>query len=231
VATPEPIESSRRLSQAAAAERARLEVELRKAERQELALRKRLAQTEERTAAIRQRLQLLDQLGIGEPRTPGTVVRPLLVPSDAEPEHGWLRGAAIRQVAIRLLAESARPDQPIHYTAWLELLRQAGYGIQGSDPAATFLTQLSRAAAVMRADQPGTYALDFSSPARLRERLKQLNEELLALHQGQQMIEQISSARDRRRELIAEIARTERALEEAIVLVGTDETVEQIEHL
>jgi hypothetical protein len=56
-------------------------------------------------------------------------------------------------------------------------------------------------------------------------------EELLALHQGQQMIEQISSARDRRRELITEIARTERYLEEAIVLVGPDETAEQTEHL
>jgi hypothetical protein len=231
VATPEPIESSRRLSQAAAAERARLEVELRKAEHQELALRKRLAQTEEHSQAIRQRLHLLDQLGIGEPRTAGTVVRPQLVPPDAEPEHGWLRGAAIRLVGIRLLAQSARPDQPIHYTDWLGLLRQAGYGIQGGDPAATFLTQLSRSAAVMRADKPGTYVLDFSAPARLRERLLQLNEELLALHQGQQMIEQISSARDRRRELITEIARTERDLEEAIVLVGPDETADQTEHL
>ncbi len=231
MASSESVEPSRRLSQAAAAERTRLEVELRSNESQANALRKRLAQTEERAVALRQRLQLLDQLGVSEPRSPVTVARPEAVHPDAEPEHGWLRGAAIRHVAVRLLAGTSRPDQPIHYARWLQMLQEAGYGIQGRDPAATFLTQLSRSSVIVRADQPGTYALDFTAPERLRERLLQLNEELLAIHHGQQMIEQISSARDRRRDLITQIARTERDLEEAIVLIGAGEEAEQTERL
>jgi hypothetical protein len=230
VATPEPIEPSRRLALAAAAQRSRLENELEALENQAAALRRRVATAETRAAAIRQRLQLLDQLG-NEARTPGTVARPRLVPPTTEPANGWLRGAAIRQVAVRLLAGSSGPTQRIHYTDWLDLLRDAGYGIQARDPAATFLTQLSRSPVVMRAVQPGTYVLDFAATARLRERLIALNEELLALHGGQQMIEQIASARDLRRELIVEIARVERSLEEAIGAIGADDAVTQTKQL
>jgi len=57
------------------------------------------------------------------------------------------------------------------------------------------------------------YALDLDAVAQLRERPRRLHDELLALHRGQQTIEEIASARERRAELTAESARVERALE------------------
>lgn len=231
MATPEPVIPSRRLAQAAAAERARLESELARAEQESAGLRKRIDDAERRASAIRTRLQLLDQLGARVTRVPGRAARPRLVPPETEPANGWLRGAAIRQAAVRMLAASPGPNRPIHYTDWLELLYAAGYAIPGRNPAATFLTQLGRSPVVARADKPGTYLLDPAAPVQLRERLMALNEELLALHHGQQVIEEIASARDRRSELITEIARVERNLEEAIDAVGFEEPVEQTEQL
>jgi hypothetical protein len=231
MATPEPVAPSRRLAQAAAAERARLESELAIAEQEVTGLRKRIENVEKQASTIRQRLQLLDQLGATDAKAPSRTARPRLVPPEREPANGWLRGAAIRQAAVRILAASANPHREIHYMNWLELLYEAGYAIPGRDPAATFLTQLGRSPVVVRADQPGTYVLDLKSPMRLRESLMALNEELLALHHGQQTIEQIASARDRRTELISEIARVERNLEEALAAIGFDDSVEQTEQL
>jgi hypothetical protein len=54
---------------------------------------------------------------------------------------------------------------------------------------------------------------DLGTPARLRDKLAELYGELLALHDGQQTLEAIVSTRERRAELIEEIARIERALE------------------
>jgi hypothetical protein len=84
------------------------------------------------------------------------------------------------------------------------------------------LTQISRSALVSRADRPGVYALDLDAPVHLRERLSHLHAELLALHDGQQTLEAIVSARERRDELLNEIARTERALEEALTTLTLD---------
>lgn len=66
------------------------------------------------------------------------------------------------------------------------------------------------------------YVLDHESPRALRERLEQLGSELSALHQGQQTIEAITGARERRAELVMEIGRTERAFDEAIESLGRD---------
>ncbi|HWG56963.1 MAG TPA: hypothetical protein VNT58_10625, partial [Gaiellaceae bacterium] len=194
--------------------------DLAKVEREADLLRRRLTLAEERAAAMRQRLALLEQLG-RDAITSEPSPRPRLVEPGAEPANGWLRGAAIRQVAVRLLAATARPDMPIHYTEWLSLLSDAGYGIQSADPAAAFLTQIGRSPVVVRADKPGLYALDLEAPERLRRRLEQLNDELLALHEGQQTIEEIATTRERRSELIAQIGRIERALEEALEAVGS----------
>jgi hypothetical protein len=231
VATPEPAEPSRRLTQAAAAERVRLETQLGRAVDEAAELRKRVEKAERRASRIRDQIQLLDQLTGPEQRDLGTVARPHLVTPEAEPPNGWLRGAAIRQAAVQILAARTNPSQPIHYTDWLALLHASGYGIQGRDPAAAFLTQIGRSPVVIRADARGTYTLDLDAPVGLRERLIALNEELLALHHGQQTIEEIASARDRRNELITDIARVERSLEEAVGAVGQPTTVEQTERL
>lgn len=219
MATPEPLEPSRRLLQAATAERNRLLTDLAKIERDADGLRRRLAQTERKAATVRQRLTLLEQLG-GESLTDGPLPRPRLVEEGPEPRNGWLRGSAIRQAAVRLLASTARPAAPIHYAEWLSLLDDAGYGIQSRDPAAAFLTQIGRSPVVVRTEKPGIYTLDLDAPLRLRDRLAQLNDELLALHEGQQTIDAIATTRQRRSDLIAEIGRVERALEEALESVG-----------
>jgi hypothetical protein len=225
MAFPEPAQPSRRLTQAVVAERARLESELVKAQNAVRMLRQRVAESEQQVDLLERRLQLLDGLGVEAARTPGTAARPQAVRALDTPRNGWLRGAAIREVAVRLLAASTQPERPVHYTDWLQRLIDAGYGIQGRDPAATFLTQLSRSPVVTRADAPGHYTLDLSAPSRLRERLIALNDELLALHHGQQTIEEISSARERRNDLVTEIARIERQLEEALAAVGSESSV------
>jgi hypothetical protein len=60
------------------------------------------------------------------------------------------------------------------------------------------------------------YTLDLAATDRLRKRLQVLHAELLGLHHGQQTLEAIVSTRQRRDELIAEIAQSERALEDAL---------------
>jgi len=231
MATPEPAEPSRRLVQAAAAERMRLAADLERTMQEAAALHERAENLKRRASTIRQRLQLLDQLSSQDEKAPGTAARPQLVPEAAEPMNGWLRGQAIRQAAVQLLTTRTDHSQPIHYMEWLELLQAAGYGIKGRDPAAAFLTQISRSPVVVRADAPGTYRLDLEAPLPLRERLIALNDELLALHHGQQTIEEIASARDRRTELITEITQVERRLEEAVGAVGLAAPTEQTEPL
>src|SRR5579875_1169754 len=61
-----------------------------------------------------------------------------------------LRGPDIRREAIRVLL--AHPDRPeaMHYRDWFSLLSEAGFGVAGKNPLATFLTQLSRSPAVRK---------------------------------------------------------------------------------
>lgn len=59
-----------------------------------------------------------------------------------------LRGQRVREVAVKLLVELGRVNEPIHYRDWFELLRSHGYDVIGKDPLATFLAHVSRAAGV-----------------------------------------------------------------------------------
>lgn len=222
MATPEPVEPSRRLQQAAQAERERLLRDREQVVREAHSLSSRLEEVDQRRLEIEQRLALLDQLaGPRQALTGRTTDNVITFPeTPSEPLNGYLRGALIRVIAARLLAAMTGPDQPIHYTDWYALVVEAGYGVSGKDPLASFLTQVSRSPVVVRGEQPGVYLLDPTVPDRLRACLDALNEELLALHNGQQTIEAITSARERRAELVAEINRIERALEEAIDSLG-----------
>lgn len=60
-----------------------------------------------------------------------------------EPPGEDLGGKALVEVAVRVLADSDKP-QPIHYRDWLQLVRLAGYRVGGVDPQASFLTAISR---------------------------------------------------------------------------------------
>jgi hypothetical protein len=223
VATPEPLEHSRRLVKAAQAERVRLERELHREVENLGRLRRSLENADKRADQLRERLSLLSTFADGEEPLAGRAASDNVVrfpEADVEPPHGYLKGQAIRILAVRLLIERGLEAKPIHYSQWFSLLRDAGYDISARDPLATFLTQIGRSPVVSRGSEAGVYLLDLTAPERLSVQLNELNAELLALHHGQQTIAEIADVRERRGELVAAISRVERELEEAIESTG-----------
>lgn len=90
---------------------------------------------------------------------------------------GRLRGAAIREAAVRAMLNQEDPERPRHYREWLTAIEAAGQKIHGQDPAATLLTQLSRTPLIARASDPGTYRLDRDALRHLREQRDALRAE------------------------------------------------------
>ena len=58
---------------------------------------------------------------------------------------GELRGQRLREVAVEVLRQRRGVGVVIHYTEWFDLLVREGVRIGGKDPAATFLTQITKA--------------------------------------------------------------------------------------
>jgi hypothetical protein len=234
MATPEPLAPSKRLRSAALAERDRLLRDLDRTDKRISALRSDLAEAERNAGDIRRQLALLAQLAHDEEQDSAfpvqrslRAVEPAIGAAATEyeaPPRGYLRGADIRVAAVRILASTENPARPIHYGEWYDLLTQAGYGVAGRDPQATFLTQVGRSPLVKHTGERGFYALDLDAPRRLSERLHELHTELAGLHQGQQTIEAIATVRERRAELTSEYAKVERELEEAAIALGLDTT-------
>jgi prefoldin subunit 5 len=227
MATPEHSTNGQRLQRAALAEGTRLARSLRKTEHRIAALRTELEQAEAAKSELQDRISLLSRLtGQEIPFEQHLELLPRS-PSDGFEEEpaprSTLRGAAIRSVAVRLLAIREDPLAPIHHASWFSLVRQAGYEVGGRDPGATFLTQISRSPVVARGSKPGVYQLDLEAPQRLEVHLNQLRKELSALHQGQQTIEAISSTRERRDNVGSDLARVERLLLEAVESLGLNE--------
>jgi hypothetical protein len=81
---------------------------------------------------------------------------------------GGLRGAEIRAAAVKAALVDAEPGRPRHYKEWLSLVEVAGERIDGRDPAATLLTQLSRCPLITRAPNPGVYRLDRNALVELQ---------------------------------------------------------------
>jgi hypothetical protein len=217
---------SSRLLAAAEADRDRIERELGRVGRRAEELARELQQTVELRSELQQQATLLEQL-----------FRPEQLDLEAQgaasagedgeassPPNGYLKGARIRNVAVRLLAASEQATLPVHYTDWFASVERAGFGVAGRDPLATFLTQISRSPVVERADSPGIYRLDVDAPHRLHARLRALQSELSQLHDGQQTLEAVISVRERRAEITSEIARIERELEEAVAALGIEPT-------
>jgi hypothetical protein len=127
-----------------------------------------------------------------------------------------LRGPAIRAAAVRVLLAHPRRPEALHYRQWFDLLTESGYLVEGKDPLAVFLTQLSRSPVVRRGTQSGVYELDLQAPARLRTRLQDLQAQLRELTTTvSSETTDLSSIRDRRIALNLEIGKVEKALEEA----------------
>jgi hypothetical protein len=134
-----------------------------------------------------------------------------------------LRGPAIRETAVRLLATQGGIEA-LHYRAWFRTLADAGYSVTGKDPLAVFLTQISRSPVVRKSTQAGVYELDRDAPARLRRSIGALHAELRELAAGSPA--DLRKIRDRRKELTVKIGHAERALEEAERVLSDGETAE-----
>ena len=223
---PSPATPSTRLLAAAEADRDRIERELSRVARRAEELARELQQTVELRSELKQQAALLEQLS--GPRQLGLHDSSAEAREDGqtdEPANGYLKGARIRAVAVRLLAASDQASQPIHYSEWFASLERAGFGVAGRDPLATFLTQISRSPVVEKTDGPGLYRLNLETPHRLHTRLRELQQELSRLHDGQQTLEAVISIRERRAQIASEIARVERELEEAIAALGIEPSV------
>jgi hypothetical protein len=205
--TPTP---SARLVRAAAAERVELDRHRERLLAARDRLRAELAGIEASLRDLDERDALLDRLAGPAPAARSVAASPPA--SDAAPP---LRGPAIRRAAVEVLRGLPGRPQALHYRAWFDALRAAGYAVAGKDPLAVFLTQLSRSPVVRRGTQSGVYELDPTAPRRLRERLDALHGELRGLTAAPSATADLTAIRARRAALTAEISRVEKALEEA----------------
>lgn len=217
---PSTPKTSSRLVRAAAAERSGLGRHRERLLARRDDLRAELDQVERALAEVDERLALLDRLaplaelearasaedGAGEaPRGEVTELR----------EAEVLRGTAIREAAVRVLAASGDATRPVHYRRLYELLGEAGFAVTGKDPLATFLTQLSRSPVIRKTTKAGVYELDPDAPDRLRRRLGELQAELREVTGNPSATDDLAEVRRRRERILGEVAQVERALEEA----------------
>ena len=143
-------------------------------------------------------------------------------PNDVAPngDRTALRGPAIREVAVSLLAARGGADA-LHYRAWFDLLTDAGYQVAGKDPLAVFLTQLSRSPLIRKSTQAGVYEIDRDAPHRLTRQLSSLQTKLRETTNAPST-PNLGEIRAQREELVNAIRHVERALEEAERVLGFD---------
>lgn len=201
---------STRFTQAAESERNRLSRKRAKLSKQREGLQHKLDTLDAELEAVDREIVVLDGLTTGGH---GSVTLELAT----GPEQGSaLKGAAIREIAVPLLM-AAQGTAPIHYRAWLDLLVEHGYEVAGKRPDAVFLNQVVRSPLVRASTQAGYYQLDLDAPDRLRE---QLGQQQAALSRLLAVVPEDAGAlerqREEQRESRAAIAKTERALEEAL---------------
>jgi hypothetical protein len=220
------------MQSAAAAERERVERELLRLSRREDSLTHELDAIREARSALQDELVVLQRLSrdlpAGEIRAADDERRRLRVVTEAsqavEGREVVLRGAQIRETAVRVLASSAT-SQAVHYRTWFELLRNEGFVPAGKDPLATFLTQIGRSPVVRRSTAPGMYSLDLRAPERERARLAQLRAKLGDVGETPlgATVDEIGRIRESRARLDTEIASAERTLAEALRSLGEEE--------
>lgn len=220
--TPE-LTPSKTLTRAVRVELDRLARAAARIDKRHAALRAELEELEQERVLLRRRDALLRKLGEQE-----SAISPerAAVPNNGgtADEHEVLRGAQIREQAATLFFRRHGAGKALHYRHWLDLLTERGMEISGKDPAATFLTNLSRSPVVVRGEEPGTYAIDSAAPAGLRGRLSELNAELVDL--ASVVADQDHPPPDllrHRADLLSEIRKTERLLAEAVRVLGAVE--------
>lgn len=206
---------------AALAERHRVEREVDRLASHEARLSDELARLRTRREELAEQLLVLNRFVVGRSAAPARdrSSEPL---ASTNGSRLVLKGAQIREVAIRVLASSPAANAPLHYRRWYETVVSEGYEIAGKDPLASFLTQVSRSPLVARAGAAGHYLLDLSFPLRGRRELARLRSELRETHESpdDSSPEALARVRQRREELVSQIERCERKLEEASRSLG-----------
>jgi chromosome segregation ATPase len=215
---------------AATAERQRVERELTRLNVREVQLAAELEAVQSARAELEHQREVLEHFATGPAKSPGRAVRRLRALPDAPPSPApagatVLRGARIREAAVRVLAANTRPDAPVHYRDWYELLTAQDFLPAGKDPLATFLTQIGRSPVVRRTTTAGMYVLDLDAPTTIRTRLARLAAELADVQEvpPNATVEEIASTRERRARLTSELEETERQLDEALRSLGESE--------
>ncbi len=221
---------SRRMQSAAAAERERVERELLRLRKREDRLAHELNALREAQSVLQDELVVLRRLSSSPPteeiRAADERHRLRVVADASRGEEGRevvLRGAQIRETAVRVLASSAT-SQAVHYRTWFELLRREGFAPAGKDPLATFLTQVGRSPVVQRSTAPGMYSLDLRAPERIRTHLEQLRAELGDMGETPpgSTLDEIAGIRESRARLNSEVAAAEQTLAEALRSLGRE---------
>jgi hypothetical protein len=226
VSLPNP---SSRLLRAAVAERADLERHRERLTGERNRILGELRQLDETLATVDRRLDVLAELAgptaASATHTTGGAGHETAVPDPAPDQgHTVLRGPAIREAAVRVLIAQPGAIDALHYRQWYELLLEAGFRVAGKDPLAVFLTQLNRSPLVRKASAPGVYEVDRQAPIRIRQRLDRLQAELREVTVGAPAKAaspiELGTVRARRHELDLAISQQERALEEALRVLG-----------
>lgn len=212
---PNTPKTSSRLVRAAVAERGELARHRERLLGRRDALRAELDQIERALGDVDERSALLDRLAPPEHASPEGVTAESGEVAEL-PGAKVLRGTAIRETAVRLLASGSDAMRPVHYRRVYELLGEAGYAVAGKDPLATFLTQLSRSPVMRKTTEAGVYQLDPNAPDRLRRRLGDLQGELRSVTGNPSAADDLAEVRRRRERVLSEVAQVERALEEAL---------------
>jgi hypothetical protein len=205
--------TSSRFQRAAAAERGRLLSQREKLATEVKRRQEALAEVEAALAAITERIHALEALS-EEDAGPEPEPTPAETPPIARGEAHSLRGAAIREMAVRVLISANAEQRPIHYRDWLTLLGEFGFRVEGKRPEAVFLNQLVRSPLVRATTKAGIYQLDREVTDQLRARLAGLQRELSELISEPIEDGTLLASTARHEELTREIRSTGKALEE-----------------
>lgn len=130
--------------------------------REYLTLRSRLAEARERADRLRRLADHVEQRASDDEQLLRELEGALGMRAQLQIEQldSALRGRRLAEVAVAILRRETRPGQAVHYRDWFALLTAAGFRVNGKDPLASFLAQVSRAPEVEAVgERSGRYRL------------------------------------------------------------------------
>lgn len=141
--------------------------------------------------------------------------------SGLETNGAALSGAAIRRQAVAVALHAPEEYRELHYKDWYERLVHSGYKVNGRDPVAVFLTQISRSPLVIRGAGHGTYGLDRLALRRLNVALRELRQErhYLVNTAPDPDAWSLDTLAAKLHDVTLEVSRTERQLAEAVATI------------